>query len=199
MIEEQYLRYNILKRCGYDAEKAAKALEFIDSNELGKVKAYVTTGVEATGWVYKNYQRRPIEYKVGQRYKTNGAIIGKDGFHAFRDIKELFGEWLEYGFTRIFEVELGGLIDYCIHNSQACASDMTVLRELTVGEAAELCGGSVLMVRSGELIILDKDEVVSGGEDNIIGTFLAMRGYMVLRDGTNVVCMDRDGRIVYQK
>ena len=199
MREEQYLRYNILKECGYNAEQAAKALEFVDTNELGKVKAYAAAGVEAAGWVYKNYRRHPIEYKVGQAYKTDGAIIGKDGFHAFRDIKELFGEWLECGSTRIFEVELSGMMDYCVHNSRACASDIKVLRELTIGEAAELCGGFILMVRNKKPILLDRDEAIIDDE-RLVGAFLtSVCGYIMCDDGVNVTYTNRDGGVVYQR
>ena len=92
---------------------------------------------------------RGFQYEVGKTYKTDKAELCNCGFHACKkmeDVIDYYYPW-NYYWTRYCEVELGGTI--VEGKDKACATEITIIRMLSAGEVAELCGG-LARVREGD-------------------------------------------------
>lgn len=88
-----------------------------------------------------NWCCRGFQYEVGKSYHEEGIEICMRGFHACRRLNDCFSYYDFDRHNRVAEVELSGEIQEgeIQEGSKVCASDITILREMTWEEVLEQC------------------------------------------------------------
>ena len=138
---------------------------------------------------------RGFQYEVGKTYKTDKAELCKCGFHACKkmeDVIDYYYPW-NYYWARYCEVELGGTI--VEGKDKACATEITIIRKLSAGEVAELCGG-IARVREGDTWnFINKDgRLVSDTWFDSAGRFCDGFSLVEGEDGWNYI--GKDGKFL---
>ena len=81
-------------------------------------------------------RKLPIEYfKNSKTYKEKNAKLCKSGFHACTLGLDVFNYYADKT-SAYYEVELSGLSSERGDDSKICGTTITLLRELTIAEAA---------------------------------------------------------------
>ena len=88
----------------------------------------------------KDWTCREFQYEVGESYHQDGEIkCCKNGFHACCNPLSVFNYYYGYLDNLHFaEVELSGDMDWDFTNEKTAASDIRIIRELTVSELMDI-------------------------------------------------------------
>ena len=101
-------------------------------NENGALRAF-------KGFL-RNWTCRGFQYEVGKSYHQDGKIkCCENGFHACINLLDVFNYYYGQLDTLHFaEVELSGEMDFNGKDSKVAASDIKIVRELTVQEMFDI-------------------------------------------------------------
>lgn len=102
-------------------------------NKIGALRAF-------KAFYYDWTCRNDFHYEIGKSYHQNGKIkYCENGFHACTNPLHVFNYyWGNLSERHFAEVELSGEMDFDDEDSIVAASDIKILRELTLSELAEI-------------------------------------------------------------
>ena len=98
---------------------------------------------------------RDFMYEVGKEYHIDGDIeVCKKGFHACQNPLDVFDHYNMSSYTRYAMVELWGDVDFSEIGNKLCASDIRIVKEISIDELVEI----------GIMSSLPKKDLESGNE-----------------------------------
>lgn len=98
---------------------------------------------------------RGFKYEIGKEYCLDGEIeLCANGFHACQNPLDVFYYYSMSSSTRYAMVELWGDVDFAIDNEKLCATNIRIVKEMSIDELVEI----------GIMSSLPKKDLESGNE-----------------------------------
>ena len=98
---------------------------------------------------------RGFQYKIGKEYCLEGELeLCANGFHACQNPLDVFVYYPMSSYTRYAMVELFGDVDFAIDNEKLCATNIRIVKEMSIDELVEI----------GIMSSLPKKDLESGNE-----------------------------------
>ena len=98
---------------------------------------------------------RGFQYKIGKEYCLEGELeLCANGFHACQNPLDVFDHYNMSPYTRYAMVELWGDVDFAIDNEKLCATNIRIVKEMSIDELVEI----------GIMSSLPKKDLESGNE-----------------------------------
>ena len=101
-----------------------------------------------------DFSCRDFLYKVGKEYHIDGDIeVCKNGFHACQNALDVFAYYKMSLYRRYAMVELWGDVDFATDGKKLCASNIRIVKEMSIGELVEIG-----IMSSSQIIEVKKDD-----------------------------------------
>lgn len=98
---------------------------------------------------------RGFQYEIGKEYCLEGELeLCANGFHACQNPLDVFVYYPMSSYTRYAMVELFGDVDFAIDNEKLCATNIRIVKEMSIDELVEI----------GIMSSLPKKDLESGNE-----------------------------------
>lgn len=98
---------------------------------------------------------RGFQYEIGKEYCLDGELeLCANGFHACQNPLDVFDYYSMSSSTRYAMVELWGDVDFAIDNEKLCATNIRIVKEMSIDELVEI----------GIMSSLPKKDLESGNE-----------------------------------
>ena len=98
---------------------------------------------------------RGFQYEIGKEYCLEGELeLCANGFHACQNPLDVFDHYNMSPYTRYAMVELWGDVDFAIDNEKLCATNIRIVKEMSIDELVEI----------GIMSSLPKKDLESGNE-----------------------------------
>ena len=82
---------------------------------------------------------RGFQYKIGKEYCLEGELeLCANGFHACQNPLDVFVYYPMSSYTRYAMVELFGDVDFAIDNEKLCATNIRIVKEMSIDELVEI-------------------------------------------------------------
>lgn len=96
-----------------------------------------------------------FQYEIGKEYCLDGELeLCANGFHACQNPLDVFDYYNMSPYTRYAMVELWGDVDFAIDNEKLCATNIRIVKEMSIDE----------LVKIGIMSSLPKKDLESGNE-----------------------------------
>ena len=82
---------------------------------------------------------RGFQYEIGKEYCLEGELeLCANGFHACQNPLDVFDYYSMSSYTRYAMVELWGDVDFAIDNEKLCATNIRIVKEMSIDELVEI-------------------------------------------------------------
>ena len=82
---------------------------------------------------------RGFQYEIGKEYCLDGELeLCVNGFHACQNPLDVFDYYSMSSSTRYAMVELWGDVDFAIDNEKLCATNIRIVKEMSIDELVEI-------------------------------------------------------------
>ena len=109
---------------------------------------------------------RGFQYKIGKEYCLEGELeLCANGFHACQNPLDVFDHYNMSPYTRYAMVELWGDVDFAIDNEKLCATNIRIVKEMSIDEMVRVGivkSVSVIGVKENNDTVIASDEELDG-------------------------------------